>query len=838
MYDTRPASGMISLCDLVMTIPVNRKLWLRRSLRVLAAIFCIVLCAWLGLAWYIHAHKKEILARITDVMGKEMRGDLRIRTMEPSLFRSFPDISLALKDVSLRDSMWAKHHHSLLEASDIYVQVNPFALLSQRTEVKKITAAHGTIFLYSDTAGYSNTYLLSRKDTTTKNRATLISRFGLDDMHLWFINDAKQKLFHFYFKKLDGLTSERDEVMHIRIKADAHIHEFNFNKIRGSYMHNQDLDLNISLNYHRRNKQMDIPDQKIRIGGTPIFFSGAFYFDRTPTAFSIRLHTDAIAYRTAVSWMSPNISRRLDSFDFSKPIALDARISGVMKYRNVPLVHLAYQVKDNHFHTPFGDIDNISYSGSFTNEAIPASGHGDDNSRIAMYGLRGSWQDIPFQSDTIWVTNLTRPVVKARIRSFFDIPAINGIVGGSVMSFDKGTATADLRYDGGILPDDPTPYTINGTVQVSDAAFTYLPRDLHFSHAGATLIFEGDNLFFRNISLQSGHSSIAMEGEALHFLRLYFADPGNVSLAWRVRGPMVNLNDFISFAGKRKAPASKKAISGKISRIGNQLDRVLAASSISVDARVDKMIYKNFVADGAIAQVTIGQSGIFLQQVQINNGGGSLNIRGQVNQEAPNNPFTLTAQVRNVDVSRLFTSFDNFGQTAITAENLRGRVTADADVHGNATDGGAILKNSLNGKVTFNLQEGRIIHFSPFEKVGRFVFKKRNLSDVAVKELQGHFDIAGSKIFIRPMEIQTSVVNMNVQGVYGLGGGTDIYMEIPLRNPEKEEAKTPIGMLLRTGKGFVVHLRAQDEDGTGVKIGWDPRKSGRKATDEKLERQQ
>ena len=127
---------------------------MRWTLRVLAVIFCIVVCAWLALAWYIHAHKKEILARVSDNLGKHLGGELLIRTMEPSVFRSFPDISLSLKDLSLRDSMWASHRHSLLQASEVYVQVNPFALLSRRTEIKKITAAHGTIYIYTDSNGY------------------------------------------------------------------------------------------------------------------------------------------------------------------------------------------------------------------------------------------------------------------------------------------------------------------------------------------------------------------------------------------------------------------------------------------------------------------------------------------------------------------------------------------------------------------------------------------------------------------------------------------------------------------------------------------------------------
>jgi hypothetical protein len=807
---------------------------LRRSLRILVGFVALLLLGWLGLTWYINAHKSEILAKVTTLLGERVHGDLHIRAMEPSLWKSFPDISLTQKDVTLRDSLWKTHGHSLLDVHDMYVQVNPFALFSHRTEITKITAAHGSIFLYVDSLGNSNTYILSRRDTTKKNRAALVDRFGLDDVHLWYVNESKLKLFHLYFKSLDGTATRTLTTMHMRLKARSHIHEFNFNTIRGSYLHEQDLDMNIALDYHLADKHLELPDQQIRIGGTPMNIAGNFYFNRKPPAFDIHLHSPAIKYSTALSWLSPNIKRVMAKYDFAKPIVIDVQVTGLTQYLSVPLVRLVYTVANNQFITPYGNIDNISYTGTYINEAIEGRGHGDDNSRVAMYRLSGSWNKIPFQSDTLSVTNLLKPVVSAHIKSTFDVPLINDILGGNSISFDRGTATADLRYNGGILADDPTLYGINGFVRITNAGMSYLPRNLVFTNMGATLYFVGDNLYFRNITMRSRNSSVTMEGDALHFLRLYFSDPGKVSLAWKVRGPMVNLNDFISFVGKRRTVASPGRKASSFTRIGHQLDQVLAVGNFSLDASLDKIVYRNFIAEKAVARLTVGQSGLILQQVQLSNGGGTLIISGMVNQAAPNNPFSLKATVKNADVARLFTSFDNFGQKAIAAENLKGRISAIADVKGNVTEAGVIIKNSINGTVSFNLADGELNHFAPLEKVGRFVFKKRNLSAVAVKDLHGQFDIAGSKVTIRPMEIQTSVVNMNVQGVYGLNGGTDIYMEVPLRNPEKEEARTPLGWLLRKGKGFVLHLRAQDPTGEGVKIGWDPLRKGRKSTEEKL----
>ena len=60
------------------------------------------------------------------------------------------------------------------------------------------------------------------------------------------------------------------------------------------------------------------------------------------------------------------------------------------------------------------------------------------------------------------------------------------------------------------------------------------------------------------------------------------------------------------------------------------------------------------------------------------------------------------------------------------------------------------------------------------------------------------------------MQISSSAIIMDVCGVYGMPKGTDIYMDVPLRNPEK---------VAKRGKGIVLHLRATDDNKEGtVKI--------------------
>lgn len=822
-----------------MAYAVNWKRLMRRTLRVTATVAALFLIAWLSLAWYVNAHKAEILTTLSRKLSEDLRGELRIGALEPSVFRSFPNISLDLRDVSLRDSLWQQHKNSLLECRNLYVKVNPLALLTHRVEVKKITAANGSVFIYTDSSGYSNTYLLERKDTTKKNKPALVEHFGMQNIHLRFVNRLKQKLFHCHIKELDGSSSRLAGVISTKVSGKVFVHSMAFNLARGSYLTNQELRFDMRLTYRVADKHLHIPEQTLRISGSPIRLAGNFYLNRDPAAFDIRLSAQDVPFRKALSWTSGNIQRVLGNYDFSRPVSMKIFVSGEMKYRSIPLIKVLYPIRNNTLITPLGKIDRLSYDGEYYNQVRAGAGHGDNNSRIALYRLSGEWKAIPFNADTIEVSNLLAPVIKARVRSSFPLTSLNPVVGATVMSFESGNASADLRYDGSILPEDTTPHFINGFVNIRDASTTYIPRNFAFTNVNASLLFRGHDLFFRNITMRSKNSSLTMEGDALNFLRFYFSDPGKAIISWRLKSPMINLNDFTGFVAKRRGvQRSQPARRNAVTRIEHQMAIALEAATFSMDARIDRMLYKTFNAHDVIARATFAQSGIRLEKVQVRHGGGSLNISGNIDQAAANNPFHIKTTVTKADVAELFSSFNNFGQTAITSENLRGLINADADVTGNITDAGSILKNSFNGFVRFRLEHGAILRFAPFEKLGQFAFKKRNLSAVEVKELQGQLDLKGSKILIQPMSIQTSAINMNVQGVYGLNGGTDIFIEVPLRNPEREGARTPVGMLLRRGKGIVLHLRAQDPTGEGVKIGWDPLRRGRKSTEGVLSEEQ
>jgi hypothetical protein len=132
---------------------------------------------------------------------------------------------------------------------------------------------------------------------------------------------------------------------------------------------------------------------------------------------------------------------------------------------------------------------------------------------------------------------------------------------------------------------------------------------------------------------------------------------------------------------------------------------------------------------------------------------------------------------------------------------------------------GKLLTKSLTGSVIFDLKNGALVNFEPVKSAGKFAFPFRNLDNITFSNLNGKFDIDGEKVTINPMQISSSLINMDIAGVYSMGSGTNIVLDVPLRNPKKDQDITDKRQIKeRRMKGIVLHLLATDGEDGKIKI--------------------
>lgn len=800
--------------------------WLKIILKVFAAIFLLIVMVWCSAAYYINHNNKSILNTILSQLNANVNGKINVSSMETTLFKGFPGVSVSLKQVVMRDSLWHIHRHELLNANDIGVSLNIFSLIAGDVKINKITINNANIYLYTDSSGYSNTSMFKTKNagkakTKSEQQAFEIKRLDFNKVDLILNNERRFKLFHFQIDELKGKIDFPDSGWNGNLRLKTMIKSFAFNTRKGSFLKDKALEGTLIAHYNNQNKTVTIDQEPLKIGKDDFLIGAKIDLAKNESAFSISIRADDILYKELSLLLAPNISTKLLKFAIDKPISVVGSIvDDGSKRAKDPLINVRMNVKNNTVTIPSGKLTNCSFTGTFTNKDTLNKPIGDENSTIRFLSLRADYYNAPLKVDTFTVSNLARPLATGFIIAQFPIERLNSSIGNQTFHFKKGTADIRLYCQADIDNFRFTKPVLSGNVMIKNADITYLPRNMNLVNSEITLNFNQKDLNITNSRFQLGKSVLHMNCSIQNFLNFYYTDPSKILVNLNMSSPQLNLGEFFGFLGQRKTIRKKTSGKNAVKEVANQLNTVLDASKVQIQLKVNKAIYHRFVATNLNAGIALLNDGIYFNNISVSHAGGSLNLSGNLKQSGPINKFSINAVVSKVNVKEFFYAFEDFGQESITSTNLKGYLSAKVKASGSITDKGKIVSRSMFGEVIFNLKNAALIGFEPLQKVQKLAFANRDFSNIAINNLDGTLTLMGDKIAISPMQVNTSVLNFNMNGIYGLNNGTNIAMDIPLRNPKKDEKITDKEeRKLARMKGIVLHLKAIEEDGK-LKIRW------------------
>lgn len=797
-------------------------IWLKRVLQVFAALILLIVVVFIGLGIYVSSHKKELLVSVTKELNKSLNGTLTVGGMEPSFLKGFPGVSVKLSDVELKDSLWNTHKHTFLNTKDLSVSVNALALLKGTVEIRRIYINDAEIYLYTDSTGYSNTSIFkSTKDTTRtkeeKSSPAEIRRFDLNNVRFILDNRKGNKLFLFAVDEFSGKVDYPFSGWKADIKLKTLVRSLAFNTKRGSFIKDKVLEGKMDISYNNSSGIITVEPRRLNIGKDPFVIGAKFNIKSDPVDFAINIEANGILWRSASALLAPNITSKLNMFNLEKPINVKCIISGNMGAGD-PSILVNASVKDNKLTSPGGIIDDCNFAGVFTNNFINGEGFTDANSAIKLYRFSGKYKDMPFTIDTAFIHNLDKPIATGTFRSKFDVSKLNPVIGEDILKFTKGSADLALHYSADIVDFKLVKPVVTGLVSVKNADLSYVPRNVNFKNTSITLDFKGNDLFIRDIRLQSGKSVINMDGSIANFMNLYYNDPEKILLKWKMYSPQIHLGEFMAFLGSRKGrkPVAK---SKKTSNFTDQMNEMLEKGKAEIEMKVDQVHYGKFTGTGMNANIFLSETGLELKDVTMKHGGGSIRLNGGLTQQGSGNKFKLNSVVNNVNIRSFFYAFDNFGLKSPTYKNLKGNFFTKVNLTGSISNAGKMLPGSMNGDIEFDLKKGALLNYDAVKSVGKFAFPFRDLDNITFDNLHGNFLVRGNLITIKPMQINSSILNVDLEGVYSMGKGTNIYLDVPLRNPKKDDGiKDKQEIKDRRMKGIVVHILATDGDDGNIKF--------------------
>lgn len=805
------------------TSDITKKIGLK-ILKISGILFLIVAISYGILGIYISSHHEQIVKDINKTVQEKFVGDIKVGDFEVLFFKNFPNLTLEVKNVTVKDSLWHQHKKTLLQAERIYAKVLPWSIIFTNLNINTINLDNTKIDLYVDANGYSNTSALAkRKPTEQKPKSKSIIEIEVDKINLHKVefiseNKIKNKLFDFDTEELKIDLDSKDNGWEAKLDIKTKVNSMAFNTIHGSFAKDKNIEGELLAVFNKEKGQVIVHSDKLSIGETYFKVDAELGVTKTNSKFGIHLFSESILWKSAASLVSNNISQKLYKFDFTKPFEVKCDIEGDFSIQGDPFIHVQTDMKNNEMKALNETVQNCSFKGEFSNDYAKNKQYSDPNSIIRLKDFRGLYKGIPFVTKNLAILNLKKPIASGEIFSDFEITKLNSIFKKELFDFKKGKAKINVKFKGDVVDLKITKPFILGTVDIVNSDFSYIPGNVNWTNNSIQFQFNTDKLIVKNITIKTEKSSVRMSGYSENFMNLFYDNPEKIVLNWNIEGEKIDLGNFLyllSNTGSKTAKTKKH----KSNSTTGLLAKVIHNSSININLNVKEILFKKFLGRDAIAKVSLADNTITLKEVSIKNGKGSYFIKGYIKDAGKRKLFNIQTDIKNIDIAHLLYSFDNFGSTTLTSKTVKGTVNLKTNLNGYFYEGPIFEKKSLSGNLNFKLMNGAFVNYEPIEKVGKYVFPKRNFKNIAIEEITGNVTFKTGIATLEPMEVNTSVIRLDLAGDYGFEGGTNMQVDVHLRNPKKDEGEINAEVKKeKRKKGTIIHLQATENKEGKLKI--------------------
>jgi hypothetical protein len=799
---------------------IDIKKTVRRVVFFILGIITLILISSGILAFYFNRNKTEIIAKLNETISEKISGTIHIEDAKYQFLTGFPNVSMALYNVELKDSLWEKHRHSVFKAKEIEVRLNVLGFLDNEISIHKIVVNQATIYLYKDKNGNTNSNIFRPKpkvSESSKKMTASIDEIVLEELHFVSDNEQRNKLFDFDVASLKSTVDFKNEGWGTKVYINALAKSMSFNTARGSFIKDKKLEGILAVTFSKAQQKIEVVTENLEIGADLFDIKAYFNVAKNNSLFGIDIKTK-ILWADASRLLADNISSKLNRFDLKKPIKVGCTIIGDINDTGDPEIVVKAEVKDNELHIPDGAIPNCTFQGKYTNNYQEGKGYTDANSAIVVTDFSGTYKKIPFAMPLAMITNLEKPIATGKFNSEFQLPLMKEMVNEKLFHFSAGQAKVNLDFVVDIVDYKINKPLFTGNVLVKGAKVNYIPKKLLFEKTDLHFNFTQEALEIKRLQFKDRNNTVFMDCKIKNFLNLYYNSPEKMVVNWSIYCPNLDVKQFIGIlANTSQKTAAKKH---KKQNFSAQLKSIFDKCQVVLNVKADKMKYAKLYASNAKATILLNNNKVFLKNASLKSAGGTINFDGQMTPTNKALNFSSNVNVTRVDMAQFLTSFNNFGITSFAPKNIKGNLSAKTAVKGVISANGDLITNSISGQVNFDVNKGVLLDFEPIKKVAKFAFPFRKVDEITFTDLNGDMSIKGSDINIKSLKVSSSILNFDVKGIYSFDDGTNLALTIPLRNPKRDEKiADKEEKAERRNNGIVLHLLAIEEEGK-MKIKW------------------
>lgn len=346
----------------------------------------LLLIGYAVLIIYVFANKKFIVNKFDSEIKLAVNGNVSYGDIKINFFQNFPNVSVVIHKVMITDSMFAQHQHPFFKSGKVVIQIGIPALIKKELAINKVKISNGSFYLFTDSNGYSNSYLEQlKKPGSQKNDANKMQLESgiLENVNFIVANEKNKSNYDVYAKKLQLSFDVKDESLNISTVAQLFIHGIAFYEPDGVFLKEKTLEGKFAFQYNKLLQEILADSISVKIDGHPFKLSLQLALKKDAPEFDLKMETKNISYSSIKSLLSPKLSSALSVVNLDSKIDAEARARSAAD-GGKPLITARWNVKNAKLTTPFFKFNKATFSASYSSEGDTNKTENDSKRKIEI----------------------------------------------------------------------------------------------------------------------------------------------------------------------------------------------------------------------------------------------------------------------------------------------------------------------------------------------------------------------------------------------------------------------------------------------------------------------
>ena len=747
---------------------------------IILAIILVVLLAALFLIPVFF--KGDIIKIIQNQTEKHINAEVAIGDIELSMFKSFPNLNVAVKQVFLsgkdeflQDTIAriplfeaSVNLKSLFSGNEIIV--NKVLLKDSRFAPRVMASgkANWDILISNDTTSTPASQPEETTEKTQEDKALQFNDIAIEHMQLSYTD--LQTSTYAGIEDLNMQLSGNFSANQTLLKLILTLQNISFRQQNNVWVNQMDFAWNTEIGANFEDQVYELQNSNLSINELQLNLDGKIAILPEKYRVDLMMNAPDTKFESLLALIPKNFKHYLDGLNATGDFNLNVKATGEVYENHLPAIDAQLKVNQaNVQYTGLPEaIRKINIDLNVTNPGGSPDSTTLDLKRVS-FDIAGN----PF-SMFLKVSHLDDPLLKGGANGTINFSNLKKALPLKDITLE-GIITTDITLEGKYQYIEKELYErfiAKGNISLKDILYkdADFPKGISIPQGSVTIT--PAKLDLNNLLVKINSSDFSLKGSIANYLPYILKNEtlnGNFSLS----SQLINLNEFMSAPAKATdsisstknnapAPIADQA-TPQTSSSGSTLE-IPRNLNLQLNTNIQTILFDNLTIKNVTGNVGLADAVATLKSLKMNMLNGSMVMNGKYNATKPLSPSVdFNLNIKDFDIKSAFNSFSFIRQSLPIAMNCQGLISSDMKFSATMNQNMELVMNSVNGGGFIESKEV-LINDNPAMTQLAGVLKNDELSRLSISYLKINFKLENGNIVIEPFK---TAVAGNPVTIYG-----------------------------------------------------------------------